>query len=767
MRKHLIRFGIEHPKTALTLVAVLTVLFGLQFPKIKIDTDPENMLEAAQRDRVVYDEVKKRFGISDMLVLGVTDEKGILRPESLAKLSRIATAVLRIKGVIIEDVAGLYASNNVTFEGGALRVDKLAAGESDTPKNIERLKGHLYDNPFFKEKLISLDGMGAAFYIPIREKAMSYRISREIEAIVSKEIGPGQAYHIAGLPVAEDTFGYEMFKQMGVTAPLAGMAIFLLMWFLFKRLSLVISPMAVAMISVVWAMGALIGSGFTVHIMSSMIPVFLMPIAVLDSVHILSEFYDRYPGLRDRRKALTETLEELFTPMLYTSLTSAVGFGSLALAPIPPVRVFGAFVAFGILAAWILTIVLIPAATMLIPGKFLESDLLKSQGKDTPLDRRLGRLGRWTYERAKPILAASLLVAMAAAWGVSRIVVNDNPVKWFRSGHKIRVADQVMNRLFGGTYMAYLVLDGNRENAVKDPAVLNYLARLQEYLESHEIVGKTSSLADIVKRINYVLHGEDEKFHKVPETEAEAAQYLFLFLSSGDPNDLDNFVDYDYKSANIWIQMKRGENRDMTAVEAFVEEFTRQSPLPEGFSLKWSGLTYINKVWQDLMVKGMLKAVFTGFAVVFVMMAFLFRSFWLGLASMIPLSVAITFSYAMVGFAGKDYDMPIAVCSSLALGLAIDFAIHFIQRYRERYKETGSVEAANRFIFEEGPGRAIWRNALVVTLGFLPLMVSTLTPYVTVGAFFALLMLSSAAATLLILPALLAWKGKSMLGGAS
>jgi len=763
----LISFGIERPRTALALVALLTVLFGLQFPRIKIDTDPENMLEASQPDRVFYDEVKKRFGVHDMLVLGVTDERGLLRPEGLAMLSRVASAVRKIRGVVIEDMAGIYASDNVTFEGGALRVDELGRGVVEDPASIERLKKHLYDNSFFREKLISLDGTGAAFYIPIRKKDMSHRISREIEAVVAKEAAPGRAFHIAGLPVAEDTFGHEMFMQMAVTAPLAGMAIFLLMWFLFKRFFLVVSPMAVAMASVAWAMGALIGSGFTVHIMSSMIPVFLMPIAVLDSVHILSEFHDRYALRGDRRQALAETLDELFTPMLYTSLTSAVGFGSLMLAPIPPVRVFGAFVAFGILAAWLLTIVLIPAVTMLLPERLLGGAAPETRGERTALDRALGGMGRWIFGRARPILAASLLVAVVAAWGVNRIVVNDNPVKWFREGHNIRVADRVMNRLFGGTYMAYLVLDGDRADAVKEPAALEYLAGLQEHLESHEIVGKTSSLADIVKRINYVLHGEDGKFNTIPDTAEAVAQYLFLFLSSGDPNDLDNFSDYGYKSANIWVQMKRGENRDMAAVEIWVEDFARRNPPPDGFSLKWSGLTYINQVWQDLMVRGMLKAVFTGFAVVFVMMAFLFRSFRMGLASMVPLTVAIGFSYAAVGFAGKDYDMPIAVCSSLALGLAIDFAIHFIQRYKKCYAETGSVEAANRFIFEEGPGRAIWRNALVVTLGFLPLTVSTLTPYITVGAFFALLMLSSAAATLLILPALMAWKGDSMLGGPS
>ena len=72
--------------------------------------------------------------------------------------------------------------------------------------------------------------------------------------------------------MAEDTFGYERFLQMGISAPLAGLMIFILMWYFFRNLRLVISPMIVAMTTVIVTMGLLIGMGFTVHIMSSMIP---------------------------------------------------------------------------------------------------------------------------------------------------------------------------------------------------------------------------------------------------------------------------------------------------------------------------------------------------------------------------------------------------------------------------------------------------------------------------------------------------------------
>lgn len=756
--KRLTWWSMDHPKAVLLLAAMATLAFLVQFPRAVIDTDPENMLEADQPDRVLYDRVKEEFGIHDLIVVGVTDPQGVFRPETLQRLARIADAVQGIEGVIAPDVLSFSTTDDVTSEGGLLRIERIMAQAPQSQEGAEAIRRAVLANPMLAEQLASKDGTGAALYVPIERKDQSHRISRQLEEILRRELGPGQEYHIAGLPVAEDTFGFEMFLQMGLMAPLAMLVIFALLWLMFRQLSLIVPPMVVAMLSVIWGMGGLIGMGFTVHIMSSMIPVFLMPIAVLDSVHILSEFYDRYPKLRDRRQALAAAMDELFTPMLYTSLTSAVGFGSQLLAPIPPVRVFGAFVAFGIMAAWLLTVTLIPATVMLIREERLAASLVRRGEGGGILARLLPPVGRFAFRRSGAVVAVAALLLGVGAWGLSRIVVNDNPVKWFDPDHPIRVADRVMNRLFGGTYMAYLVVDGQREGAVKDPEVMAWIARAQTGLEGHELVGKTSSVADIVRRVSHVLHDGDPRFDAVPDQAEAVAQYLFLFEMTGDPDDLSNFVDPDYRKANIWVQLKGGDNRDMEAVEASLQAFVDRDPPPAGARLQWSGPTYINKVWQDLMVKGMGNAVAGGAATVFVLMVLLLRSLGLALISMVPLVFALGVCYGVVGFAGKDYDMPIAVCSSLALGLAIDFAIHFVLRFRRRCQQVGDLEAVNEYMFGE-PARAITRNGIVIAVGFLPLVFSSLTPYVTVGAFFAALMAVGGATTLLLLPALLRYTG--------
>ena len=762
---YLTTFSLDRPKTVIGLAIILTVLFGLQFPRVTVDTDPENMLEVDQPDRVLYNRVKKDFGIHDLIVVGIVDEKGIFRPESLERVARMTSEILKIKGVIIEDVLSLTTTDNVKSSGGVLDIHPVMRGIPRSSEAVDQLRSDIAENPFLHEKIASADGTAIALYIPIQKKDMSYRIAREIEAILERELLPGQTFHLAGLPVAEDTFGHQMFIQMAVVAPLAFMVIMILVFLLFRKIAFLLPVAMTAMFAVIWAMGLLIGTGNTVHIMSSMIPVFLMPIAILDDIHILSEFFDRYRVLGDKRRALLEGMRPLYRPMLFTSLTSAVGFASLALADIPPVRVFGLFVAFGIMAAWILSITMVPAVISLMSDEKLKKILPKEESDSTSIfDRVLKPIGRFAFSRARTVLILGLVLLAVGISGVMQIQINDNPVKWFKKGHPMRVADTVMNRLFGGTYMAYVMVEGKEPETIKSPEVVAYLDRIQTNLEANSVVGKTSSVADIVKRINLVLHNNDKSYYKVPDSRDAVGQFLFLFQSSGDPNDLDNFVDREARQANIWIQMKGGDNQQMTDVESDLETFIRANPLPDGITLHWSGLTYINKVWQDLMVFGMLKAILGSFLVVFLLMLIESRSLTLGILSMVPLSVSILLSYGLIGWVGKDYDMPIAVCSSLSLGLGIDFAIHFLQRFRTKYAESKNLEETNCYMFGE-PGRAIARNAIVISLGFLPLVASSLTPYVTVGSFFALLMAFSTISTLFVLPAALRIVGPRILKG--
>jgi predicted RND superfamily exporter protein len=838
MSKSLMQLATGKPRLVYVLTVLVTVLLGAQIPRIQIDTDPENMLPDDQADRVFHNQVEETFRLHDALVVGLVNTahpEGVYNVETMTALHRMTEEILQLDGVIRPDLMSLAVADNITQgEQGQLRFEWMMKQPPDTPEKAQALREYVEDLPMLRDTLVSGDGKAAAIYVPIESKDLSYPLSQEIRALAA-EHAPDQEVYITGLPVAEDTFGHEMFVQMAISAPLAGLMIFLLMWYFFRSITLIIAPMIVAMVTVIATMGLLIGLGFTVHIMSSMIPIFLMPIAVVDSVHIMSEFADRYGGRESAEKSIREVVGHLFRPMLFTSLTSGVGFFSLLLTPIPPVRVFGAFVGFGILLAFLVTIVFIPAYVVRMKPeslKVLARLGTEEEESDTPMARVLRRTGSFAFANGKLILAVTGVVVALSVAGVMRIEINDNPVRWFKSTHEIRIADRVLNEHFAGTYDAYLVLtydneanraetraelerlagelgdgpalDAVREavNAAEDesgawlervisaaddalfevsgdadiatlekilsmaeqaasrsryfqrPEALAMIDDLQQALVDTGRVGKVNALPDVVKTVNRELRSGEAEDFRIPDSQRGVAQTLLQFQSSHRPQDLWHMVTPDYQQTTVWLQLTSGDNQDMERVIEETRAYLGDNPLPEAVSARWAGKTYINRVWQQEMVEGMLKSLLSAFVVVFLMMVFLFRSVRFGAVAMLPLSATILGVYGLIGWVGKYYDMPIAVLSSLTLGLSIDFAIHFIQRLRTLHAELGSFGRAAQAVFEE-PARAISRNAVVIALGFTPLFLAPLVPYITVGAFMASIMAISGVATLVLLPGVL------------
>lgn len=939
------RFAIERAglvsKALLVLTLGLLVAAGLPsllpdqlgfMPQVRIDTDPENMLPSDHPAREFHNQSKELFQLHDAVVVGIVNEshpEGVFNPETLAKVHQLTEFAMGLEGVITDDLMAPSTTDSISNAGpGTLRFDWLMAEPPKTQEEALAVRERAMRIPFLKDTLISGDGRALVIYIPIEKKDLAHDISTALSEEISS-IGAGEdRFHIAGLPVAEDTFGIEMFIQMAISAPMAMVVIFALMWIFFRSLIVIAAPMLVAMASALMTMGLLVLSGNTVHIMSSMIPIFIMPIAVLDAVHIISDFFDTYPKMGDRRKTIEKVMNHLFSPMLFTSLTTAAGFASLALTPIPPVQVFGIFVAIGVLIAWLCTIIFVPAYLMLLAPKRLEG--FGRKVAHTSSGGILARLGRMGGLQAKLILVVSLGLGAVAAIGIQRINVNDNPTKWFEESHAIRIADKVLNEHFGGTYDAYLQLqpvtedyssealnkqfvdgasaqseasravfaelqeamraqlqaplfdaldsldelvrersrkdaDSRRrvawghaqdfvaaefesaelqeeatdepsadaeptepvfENAAiaraeawrdnlessyaelnklstvvsagkptsraqfvarldeaitsaqieegrtlvltefieretlalqvfKQPELLSYMEKLQAALATHASVGKSNSLADIVKVVHRDLISGEPGDYRIPETADVVAQTLVQYQSSHRKDDLWHFVSSDYDKAVIWFQLKSGDNVDMQKVVVAVEEFLRDNPPPISLAPpQWFGLTYINVVWQESMVSGMVSALLGSFVIVLIMMIGLFRSLLWGLLSMIPLTLTVALIYGVLGLVGKDYDMPVAVLSSLSLGLAVDYAIHFLARSRELRASHDSWAEAQVAVFQE-PARAISRNVVIVGLGFLPLLLAPLVPYQTVGFLIASILFAAGLATLVLLPALI------------
>jgi len=927
-RLKMINFSIRFPWVILAVVFGITIFFGAQFPKVHFDNDPENMLSKDEFVRIFHHQTKEKFGLYDFVIVGIVNEKdpdGIFNVKTLQHVDTLTHQLLSLrpdknglpqvamnraqtkwKTIDLAPKSAFKRAMNVVFshdpnrlfdtngnsciiadelispsvvdnikqaDQGSLKLEYLMEHVPTTKAEALVIRDDAMNNPLYKGTLVSEDAKAVCIYIPITEKPYSYNVATLVREL-TKDWNNGDKIYIAGLPVAEDTFGVEMLVQMAISAPLAMLILFLLMYLFFKRVSLILAPLLLAMVTVIWTMGLLIGLGYDVHIMSSMIAIFLMPITVCNSIHVLSEFFDSYRRFNNKADTLRHVMTELFMPMLFATTTTIAGFASLATTPIPPVQVFGLHVAFGVAVGWLLTMTFIPAfIVVFIPEKVLANlpEHVADDAHDTSL---LGRFLRWmgdfTYRRPKTVVWITTFILGFSIFGITLIRVNDNPVKWFTKNHELRIADTVLNNHFGGTYTAYLTLTptekaakfdeatfqkklaeakksdeknlgvwqklGDQINYLEDetlknlttfkaalpkaptelfkgleektgeelrdaalavcdqktansaveklrkerveatapvfkrPSVLRWVDGLQQHLIKQGKVGKTSSCVDALKKAGFELSFTEIPTNASPEEKAKiealnqshfavpksvsAAGEVYIQLEGMKKKDtLFHLVSRDFNEANIWVQLTSGDNQDMNDVVADVTKYVAENPPPVDLKVQWAGLTYINVVWQEKMVVGMLSSLVSSFVVVLIMMLALFRSGWFGVLAMLPLTVTITFIYGLIGWFGKDYDMPVAILSAMTLGLSVDFAIHFLERGREIRKRTKNWKEANIRMFKD-PAKAISRNAIVIALGFMPLLLAPLVPYRTVGFFLAMIMLVSWLTTLFMLPAL-------------
>ncbi|MCP4152460.1 MAG: MMPL family transporter [bacterium] len=824
IQKTLTEFSIKHPKLVMLLGLVITIGFLAAFPSLKTDTDPVKMLPQDNPAVTLYDHVKKEFKLNDFVGIGIKTKDGssLFTVEGLTRIHKITKEILEIRDVppsdttfskifrklqflkkhdessdsldilVAEDVIAISTVDDIIKNGaGELLVSPLMKAPPKTEAEANAILAKLNSNPMLAGKMCATDGSLVGIFMPLAKgkKERSYYLGEKIKEIADKYLGDNEVYYFAGLPIAESTFGNEMFLQMGVYAPMAGVVIFLLMLFFFRSVKVVAAPMFLGVMVVIWSMGALIYSGNVIHIMSSMIPIFLLPIAVLNSIHILSKLNDKMGKYDTKEEAIQAVMKELFNPMLYTSITTIIGFVSLATTGIPPVIVFGVTIGFGVFLSWLLSMIFIPAYTMLLSKEALAGFGTKREKKSIVVEL-VQVFKKLAWNAPKTIILVAVILLIISYFGVSQIIINDNPVRWFKDGHALREADVAMNEKLAGTYLAnlYFSMDAPAEAAaeesdeddfseeeesgaqitLKDPRVIRYMDKMNHFLltvkskDGKPVVGAVTSISDILKKIGDVALDDNT----LPDSREKVSQYMFLF-ETGDlkkGKDMWKIISPgESLTAQAWVHFNNGDNQNMEIAMNALKDFMKQNPPPvleteDGtkvpLQVRWTGLMHINNVWQSEMVNGMMMALAGSFVFVFFMMLFLFRSIkWAGIA-MLPLTLTIMLIYGAIGFSGKFYDMPIAVLSSLTLGLSIDFAIHFIEHARMFNKKLQNSKKTFDEIFN-GTAQAIWRNVLVISVGFFPLFFAGLVPYVTVGSFFFAIMLVSGVTTLILLPAIL------------
>jgi predicted RND superfamily exporter protein len=752
--KKIVHFCIDHPYWVLGILTIITLFFALQIPKIKMDSRVEVMLRHDHPAVKVFIENKKSFDQSSNIVVGML-HTDIYNPSSLEKLRKVTQEIKQIKG--IKKVTCLLNAKYIQGSESGLDVSPLVKEDTvpGTPEEIAALKAKVDSWDIYKGALVTKDGKGTAFSIVLDNNIETVQIIPmyfTMAGILKKYEGP-EKFFISGTKVLEALQSHYMIKDLIFLPPLVTIVLMICLFFFFRNFTGMLLPLLSVGIACLWTFGMMALAKIPLTMISTAMPVALMAVGVGYGVHVVENVFADSSAGKKGKSEIKITLMRIAIPVIIAGLTELTSFLSLCSWWVVPLTQFGMASAFGFTCAMLLVLTFIPAVLSLTDRE----DKIYSAHHHTRTDivgPILKKLSYISLHKKGWIFAISLLVFIVAFMMGRHVRSDMNLAENFKERSPIRYADKILNDNFGGTSQYNVVFKGKQADDIKDPAVLRAMDKLQNELKGINGVGKVVSIVDFIKRMNQSMHGGDPAFYTIPDSKDLVAQYLLLYSFSGGGDELDTFVTYDFKDGQILLQMKSQSSYLTQDVVDTVQRFEDKEIgiIPQVSGVITTGLAMLAKEFNKVVVTSQIQSFIFSFALCFFVTVGIFRSFRLGIYSMVPLLIPITLDFGLMGSTGIKLNAATATVASIDIGLGIDYCIHFLSRYRHEINLGRSVDEAIDFTMNSA-GRAIIYNALAISAGFLVLVPSQFSVISQMGILVAVDMLTIALSALTFLPA--------------
>jgi len=749
-------FIVHRAWVILILLSIATVGFVSQVPNLKMETNLEEMLPKSMDAYTNKKKLEKLFSSADMVVIGIenTGEQGIYQPHTLALVEEITQWLKtrkEFRTLALADLMSLSTIKDLRGTEDGMEVELFMPQALTQQNQMNHLKERLIDNGIYMGSIVSDDGKGTLIVVRpdsayIGHYHEIYKLIKDKVATIQARGGP-ETILITGRPVIEGVFGIYMPEDMKHMQPIILALLALLLFLSFRNVRGVLIPLAVVILSELWMLGTMAALGIPMYTVTTLLPVLILAIGIADSVHLLTHI--RIEAGReaesDKFKSIVRGMHGMWSPILMTTLTTAAGFLAMLTSDLLPMRFFGVFAAVGIIYAFIITILFIPAIEAVLPHR------------EEPINKlAFAAYLKWMTHivAAYPqrIIAGFTMLLLISVIGLSQLQVNSSLVSEFRPSDPLRQADEMLNRHFAGTTTLDIMLDTGKQDGVLRPDFLQGMNQLQLAVEKEAVVGDSSSIAELLAEMNKVMHEGKQNHRTVPVSSDLAAQYLLLYSFSGAPDDFDSFITSDYRQAHIRIQLKTDSSADAGHLVQLLESHAK-AWFPTS-TMEFAGTAFTTYRFSDLIISGQIQSLLLALAFIFILCFMMFRRFSDALLSMLPVSMAVIVIYGIMGFIGMPLEIGTAITGAMALGIGVDFAIHYLYRYRF-YEQANLNYHQIITATNEETGRAILFNSLVVIGGFLVLLTAHLYPQVKLGALVASSMAICYLATCYLFPVLL------------
>ncbi|HWP68038.1 MAG TPA: MMPL family transporter [Rectinemataceae bacterium] len=538
----------KHPRWIVAIVAVITIFFALQIPRAQLDNNNFRFIPDSDPERLMMKKMDATFGSQTIILVGLERKHGtIFDADFLKKVRAFSNEVGKIG--IVESVTSIVSTDYITGVGDSIVAEPLVADDfAGTKEEIAELKDRLSSWELYSRALVSDDLSSTQILVNLNippedaGKPEVVAVNKSIKSLAEQEGFADTNIYITGMPVFSSVINDATKNDLIFLVPLVVLVVVLVLFFSFRRLSGIVLPLLTVLISAIWAVGAMPLFGVKLSILSTLLPVILVAVGSAYGIHVVSHYFDEMAGKRnlnpsEHRALVFAVLRKIGQPVLLAALTTFAGFASFCFTKVIPIFEFGIFSSFGVLVAFVVAVTLIPAL-ILIRGPVKKVPRFKTSeiepGQEDPLSAAIADGLGHIIARKRATLFIACSIVFISLFGVSRLVIDNVLVEYFKPNTDIVKSDGFIRTQFGGSKSVSVVVSSETPGEVLRPDVLAAMDGLAAYLkEDVPEVGKTSGFTDIIKRINQVFNADESPDGLKPQTTAEAAAGGAVAAGSG------------------------------------------------------------------------------------------------------------------------------------------------------------------------------------------------------------------------------------------
>jgi predicted RND superfamily exporter protein len=746
-----LRWVLSHRKTVVVLLVLASGVAAWSLSRGIISTALAKLFFADNPKYERHKELARRFA-NDEIVAVAFDEPRLGTPEVFARIGRVSKALGALPWV--RRVQTLADLQQITSEDEVLTIrpyGKLAARGAVAAR---RALDEIRKDPLYGGVFVSRDGKTTSVLIepkvqPDRPVELWQGYLKQVRAIFVAEGFAASRLHIAGGPTHLDQMITSSRRNLKQLFPLVALVLTLVVFVLYRALWPLLPTLITALIAVLWTMGLSVQLDRHLSVLITVVPAVMLVVAVSDNIHICSAYLLEISEGRSKDEALLTASAEVGLACYYTSITTLLGFASLAFIPAPVIRQMAIVLAFGVfIALWIsLTLTPILLSWMRAP----KPRPAKARGLPKVVDWFCDASRRAAAARPWLVIGISAVVLGLSGYGISRIRVETDLTKRYPEGVPLRVAERFIAERLAGSNFIDLYVRGEKRQAVLEPKVFAAVTQLAAELSKRKEVDATLSLVDLVRKVHRVI-APPELRDKPPPSRQANAQYLELFSASGGRgDDVGKLVDFERRALRISLRLG---TYGVRATAAVAEDAARRigELLGPSYKVELSGLSYLLGDWLENVLRGQRQGLLFAFITIALVISFALRSPRNGVLSMIPNAAPLIMLGGALGLLSPVVDSDTMMVAIIAIGIAVDDTIHFLTRLRMERRLAPLPAALKRtFAFS---GRAIVMTTLILAIGFLPLASASYFTVAMMGTLLPMTLMFAVLADLLLLPAL-------------